>query len=120
MKRGAARGGFQPFIIGPQEVTLTSIDVRGIVIGQRIQIKIEVGWEKPIHWDTGEMEIIIRRDALDGPVVYWSQEACFEKCLLIETYSEAATQANHSYYLGVRSEESRAIMTGPYYLSALI
>lgn len=117
MKQGAARGTFEPFIVGPREVALTSIDIARVVPGQQIQLKLEIGWEKPIHWDTGEMEIIVRRDTPKGPIIYWTQEACYEKCLMIDTYSEAATKDHHSYYLSVRSEESRAVMTGPYYLT---
>ncbi len=119
-KLGAEAGSFQPFAVGEEEIVLTSLVMRQIAAGDRIMLRLEVGWEKPYYWDTGELEIIVRQDRADGPVVYWTLETCFEQARTIDTVTVTGTRPEQLFYLSVRSAEGRARIGGHYSLQGTV
>ncbi|MEF2967953.1 hypothetical protein V3851_19155 [Paenibacillus sp. M1] len=119
-KVGTAAGTFPPFLVRADEIVLTSVTMMHINPGDRLVLRMDVGWEKPIHWDTGEMEFRIRKDTPDGPVIYWNLETCFERAYSMETVTDVGVAPIQHYYLTVRSSESRGIITGPYSLQGSV
>ncbi|MFB9329635.1 hypothetical protein ACFFSY_27170 [Paenibacillus aurantiacus] len=119
-KNGAAAGTFLPFLVGDEEITLTSVLLPDTSPGDRIVLKMEIAWDKPPHWDTGELEVILRRDAPSGPLIYWTLESCFLKARYVESETVQAQGGTQLFYLSVRSKEQRARIIGPYSLQGTV
>ncbi|WP_189018734.1 hypothetical protein [Paenibacillus marchantiophytorum] len=116
----AKEGTFTPFLITDKEVVLTSVIAMHVSPGNRIILQMEVAWEKPMNWDMGEIEIVLRKDAPDGPVIYWTLESCFVSAHTIVEQVEIGENPVHIYYLSVLSSEHRAIIVGPYLLKCTV
>ncbi|WP_314003337.1 hypothetical protein [uncultured Paenibacillus sp.] len=119
-KTGASAGSFAPFPVGKEELVLTSVYMDGLAPNDRIVLKPEIGWAKPVHWDTGELEVMLRENSPDGQVVYWTLETCFEKALTSESCTVRGGKSVKVFYLTVRSSEERAMITGPYSLQGTV
>lgn len=115
-KNEAALGSFTPFVVPEQELSIMNILIPQTVAGDRITLKIEIGWLKPAHLDLGELEVMVRGGATDGPVVYWTQESCMIKARFVETVELTAHGGTESFYLSVRSIAHRAFIVGPFSL----
>ncbi|RCX19786.1 hypothetical protein DFP94_104241 [Fontibacillus phaseoli] len=119
-KVGTAAGTFTPFLVGKEEVILTSVSLMSISPGDRLELRLDVGWEKPIQWESGEIELRIRKDAADGPVIYWKLETCIEKGYTMEKTADTGVYPVQHYYLTACSCDSRAIISGPYSLQGSV
>ncbi|WP_410771907.1 hypothetical protein [Fontibacillus sp. BL9] len=119
-KVGTAAGTFNPFLVGKDEVVLTSVSLMHISPGDRLVLRMDVGWEKSVQWDTGEIEFRIRKDAADGPVIYWTRETCSEKGYTMEKTTDSGVNPVQHYYLTACSSDSRAIISGPYSLQGSV
>jgi hypothetical protein len=111
---GAQLGTFEPFEIGDEEVVLTGLWLDHLDLSSRIMFEIEIGWDKPIYADLGELEIMIRRGDATGEIVDWTQETCFNTAL---TKIDASTEEGapyQNYVLTVKSPGTRARIIGPY------
>jgi len=76
--------------------------------------EIEIGWDRPIHADLGELEIMIRRGDATGEIVEWTQESCFNSALTkIDASTEEGTPYQN-YVLTVKSLGTKARIIGPY------
>lgn len=119
-KSGAASGSYEPFVVGEQEIVLTGVTLQQVSPGDRIVFSIDVNWVKPIHWDMGEMEISLRLGQPDGQVIYWTLETCFAKSRTRESFTWTAEKEETEFYLTVRSVDSRAILSGDYWLEGTV
>ncbi|SFT29326.1 hypothetical protein [Paenibacillus sp. BC26] len=121
-KSSADVGSFEPLLVGPEQLVLTSLQLGSISPGDRLVLRFEVGWENPdiANWDSGEMEILLREDGPDGLVVYWNLESCFMKGRTKEQLTFVGTDPQRRYYLTVRSNDTRARITGPYSLQGSV
>jgi hypothetical protein len=115
-KNEAGLGAFNPFPATDNERAIMRIQIPDSAAGDRITLKIEVGWLKPLHLDLGELEVIVRRGALDGPIVYWTQESCMTKARFVETIETTGSGGPEWFYLAVRSVAHRAYIIGPFSL----
>ncbi|MBB3110234.1 hypothetical protein FHS18_002301 [Paenibacillus phyllosphaerae] len=120
VKNEALAGTYTPFQVGPQEIVLTGIHVPDSAPGDRIQLKLEIGWSKPAYLDLAELEVLLREDTVDGPVLYWTQESCMIKARFIETVTLTAAGGSKIFYLTVRSMEERALISGTYSLQVTV
>ncbi|WP_146241117.1 hypothetical protein [Paenibacillus sambharensis] len=119
-KVGAPAGSFPAFDIGEAEVVLTSVSLFPVDSGERILLRLEIGWEKPVEWDTGELEVAVRHGSKDGPVVYWTTENCFQEAKTTETFAVEASGSAEHFYLTVQSAEGRARIKGPFLLEGRV
>ncbi|MBB3131728.1 hypothetical protein FHS19_006451 [Paenibacillus rhizosphaerae] len=119
-KSGAASGSYEPFVVGEQEIVLTGLTLQHVTPGDQIVLSIDVNWVKPIHWDMGEMELCLRLGQPDGQVVYWTLESCFEKSRTRESFTWTAENGEARFYLTVKSVDSRAILSGDYWLEGTV
>lgn len=119
-KNEAKEGTFPPFPVQEKEIVLTGLLLQKTESGDRISLKIDIGWGKPMHLDLAEMEVLVHRGTEDGPVVYWTQESCMIKARFKETISLRAQSDYELFYLTVRSLEQRAIIHGPYSLQGTV
>jgi hypothetical protein len=111
---GAQFGTFKPFEIGDEEVVLTGLWLDNLERSYRIMFEIEIGWDKPIHADLGELEIMIRRGDATGEIVDWTQETCFNSALTNIDASTVEGAPYQNYVLTVKSSGTRARIIGPY------
>jgi hypothetical protein len=120
-KTEAEKGTFDPIPVTEKELVLTSVSLNNVSPGDRILLKLEVGWDKPLNWDMGELEIMIRKGRADGPIVFLASEACFYFAHTKLEHTERGGGTGHEmYYLTVRSVESRCRITGPYSLEGIV
>lgn len=119
-KSGIAKGSFPPFPVEGQEVVLTSVFLKNIGPDDRIVLRLEIGWDKPLQWDMGELEIMIRMGAPNGPIVFQSTEACFFFANTKLEHTQSGGQPQQIFYLTVRSPESRARIVGPYFFEGTV
>ncbi|RAV01256.1 hypothetical protein [Paenibacillus sp. YN15] len=119
-KTEAKKGEFQPFPVGESEIVLTSVTLSGLVPADRIMLLLEIGWDKPVTWDMGELEVKIRKYSASGPIVYQMTEACFFKAHTRTKYEEGGEAGQVSYFLTVRSPELKARIVGPYSLEGAV
>lgn len=106
-RQEAGAGSFDSFVVGADEIVLTSVTLEGISEGDRVVLAIDVSWLKPLC-DLGELEFFLRRDMPDGPAVYWTLETCFAKARTRESYTLAGDNSMRHFYLTVRSSEQKA------------
>ncbi|MCY9694368.1 hypothetical protein [Paenibacillus alginolyticus] len=116
----AKEGTFTPFLVADKEIILTSVIAMHVSPGNRIVLQMEVAWEKPNNWDMGEIEINLRKDTPDGPVIYWTLESCFISAHTIVEQVEIGENPVQIYYLTVQSSEHRAVIVGPYLLRCTV
>ncbi|MDF2936145.1 MAG: hypothetical protein K0Q90_1518 [Paenibacillaceae bacterium] len=119
-KTEAQKGEFQPFPVGESEIVLTSVTLSGLVPADRVMLLLEIGWDKPLTWDMGELEIKIHKYSPVGPVVYQMTEACFFKAHTRTKYEESGETGQVSYFLTVNSPELKARIVGPYSLEGAV
>lgn len=119
-KVGTAAGTFPPFMVGKEEVILTSVTMMSISPGDLLVLRLDVGWKKPVHADTGEIELRIRKDSPDGPVIYRTLETCAEKAYTMEKVTDTGNVPVQHYYLTACSPDRRAVITGPYSLQGSV
>ncbi|WP_334075751.1 MULTISPECIES: hypothetical protein [Paenibacillus] len=119
-KVGTAAGTFPPFLVGKEEIVLTSVTLMSISPGDRVTLRLDVGWKKPVQWDKGEIELRIRKDTHDGSVIYRTLETCLEKAYTMEIVTETGSVPVQHFYLTACSPDSRAIITGPYSLQGSV
>lgn len=105
--QGAAAGTFDSFVVGAEEIVLTSVTLEGIEAGDRVVLSIDVSWLKPMC-DLGELEFFLRKDAADGPVIYWTLETCYAKARTKESFTLTAEGGMRHFYLSVKSCEQKA------------
>lgn len=117
---GAQHGTFEPFEIGDEEVVLTGLWLDRLDPSYRIAFDIEIGWDKPIYADLGELEIMIRRGDSTGEIVDWTQETCFNSALTIIDASTEEGSPHQNYVLTVKSPGTRARIIGPYLLKGTV
>lgn len=118
---GAEAGSYTPFLVGPKEIVLTSVSLRHIAPGDRVTLRVEIEWRKPIHWDTGDMEVYIREGSPTGEPVYYSIESCFVRARLRDRIVlTGRAPGAQIFYLTVRSAELRAYVSGRYALSGAV
>jgi hypothetical protein len=117
---GAYFGTFEPFIVGDEEIVLTGIWLEKLEPAHRIVLEIEIGWDKPIDVDLGELEITIRKRDLNGEIVEWTQENCYISALTKVDVSTAEDSPYQNYVLTVKSLETRARIIGPYLLKGTV
>ena len=86
----------------------------------RIVLEIEIGWDKPITSDLGELEIMIRKKDLNGEIVEWTQENCFNSALTKIDVSTGEESSFQNYVLTVKSLGTRARIIGPYLLKGTV
>jgi len=115
---GAAAGTFVPFAVGPDEIVLTGVTLEGIVDGDRVILDIDVSWLKPMV-DLGELELIIRRDAPNGPVIYWTMETCYFRARTREECVLSGDSAMRHFFLTARSSEHKAMLAA-YFLGGTV
>lgn len=120
-RTGAGKYEHGPIPVGEKELVLTSVTLSPISQGDKIRLQYIIEWTRPVEWDTGEMEIMIRRGSVEGPIIYWTLETCFgqakHKEVITDTDSSIGVEL---YYLTVRSSEGRAIINGDYFLTGTI
>lgn len=119
-KTGAKKGEFQPFPVGAGEIVLTAVTLSDLVPADRVMLKLEIGWDKPVHWDMGELDIRIRKNSPTGPVLYRMTESCFFKAHTRTKHEEGGETGQVSYYLTVASAEQKARIVGPYGLEGMV
>ena len=119
-KTEALKGQFPPFLISKSEIVLTSVTLRDVMPEDRVELKLTVGWDKPVHWDMGDLEIMIRKGAADGPIIFQAAEACFYRAHTKLEYTESGVSGLQIYYLTVSSAEERARVVGPYSLEGTV
>ncbi|MFM9330888.1 hypothetical protein [Paenibacillus mesotrionivorans] len=119
-KTEAKKGEFQPFPVGASEIVLTSVTLSGLVPADRVLLLLEIGWDKPLNWDMGELDIRIRRNSAMGPVIYQMTEGCFFKAHTRTKYEESGQTGTVSYFLTVASPELKARIVGPYGLEGAV
>lgn len=119
-KTEAKKGEFQPFPVGAEEIVLTSVTLSGLVPADRVVLLLEIGWDKPLIWDMGELDIKIRKYSPAGPIVYQMTEACFFKAHTQTKYENGGEAGQISYFLTVSSPESKARIVGPYSLDGAV
>ncbi|MDR9856671.1 hypothetical protein RJP21_24010 [Paenibacillus sp. VCA1] len=115
---GAAEGSFTPFTVGPDEIVLTGITLEGIADGDRVVLDIDVTWLKPMC-DLGELELILRRDAPTGTVIYWTMETCFARARVREECIVRGEGGMRHFFLTTRSSEHKAMLAA-YYLEGTV
>lgn len=116
-KTGAIRDDYPPFTVGETEIVLTAVTLMDIAPGDTIKLEFLIEWVKPVIWDMGELEIMIRRGAPGGVPVYWTLESCFARAKSKEVFTHYGTEDPvMTYYLCVRSSGQRAIISGDYSL----
>ncbi|MWV46835.1 hypothetical protein GRF59_24810 [Paenibacillus sp. HJL G12] len=107
IKQEAAAGTFDSFVVGADEIVLTSVTLEGVAEGDRIVLAIDVSWLKPLC-DLGELEFFLRKGAADGPVIYWTLETCYAKARTKENYTLIADSGMRHFFLTVKSTEQKA------------
>ncbi|WP_239619310.1 hypothetical protein [Cohnella mopanensis] len=117
---GAQHGTFEPFEIGDEEVVLTGLWLDKLDPSYRIVLEIEIGWDKPITSDLGELEIMIRKKDLNGEIVEWTQENCFNSALTKIDVSTREESSFQNFVLTVKSLGTRARIIGPYLLKGTV
>lgn len=117
---GAQLGSFEPFEVGDEEVVLTGLWLDNLDPSYRIVLEIEIGWDRPIYADLGELEITIRKTDLNGDIVEWTQENCFNYSLTKLDVSTVEESPFRNYVLTVKSLGARARITGPYLLKGTV
>ena len=117
---GAQLGAFEPFIIGEEEVVLTGLWLEHLDPSYRIVFDIEIGWDKPIYADLGELEIRIRRGDAAGEIIEWTHETCFNSALTNIDVSTVEESPYQNYVLTVKSPGMKARMIGPYLLKGTV
>ncbi|CAM4251551.1 hypothetical protein [Paenibacillus tarimensis] len=116
----APAGSFPVFDIGRSEVVLTSVSLFPVNPGEQIMLRMEIGWERPVQWDTGELEVAVRHGSKVGPVVYWTTENCFQEAKTSDSFTVKASGFAEHFYLTVRSAEGRARIKGPFQLEGKV
>jgi hypothetical protein len=120
-RTGAGKYEHEPIPIGEKEIVLTSVTLSPINQRDKIKLQYIIEWTRPAEWDTGELEIIIRRSAVEGPIIYWTLETCFAQAKHKEVVMDTDMSLGvELYYLTVRSAEGRAIINGDYFLTGTI
>ncbi|MDF2927539.1 MAG: hypothetical protein K0R57_6453 [Paenibacillaceae bacterium] len=119
-KTEALKDRFPPFPVSRSEIVLTSVSLNKIGPKDRIVLRMEVGWDKPLHWDMGELELILRAGAVNGPIVFLASEACFYRAHTKLEHVERGGAEHQIYYLSVISMEDRARIVGPYSLEGIV
>jgi hypothetical protein len=117
---GAQLGTFEPFEIGDEEVVLTGLWLDHLDQFCRIVFEIQIGWDRPVHADLGELEIMIRRGDATGEIVEWTQETCFNGTLTNIDVSTVEASLNQNYVMTVKSPGTRARIIGPYLLKGTV
>ncbi|RED76853.1 hypothetical protein [Cohnella phaseoli] len=117
---GAQLGSFKPFEVGDEEVVLTGLWLDNLEPSHRIVLEIEIGWDKPITSDLGELEIMIRKGDPNGEIVEWTQENCFNSTLTKIEVSTGEESSFQNYVLTVKSLGTRARIIGPYLLKGSV
>ena len=116
----APLGSFQPFEINETEIVLTSVVLMHIESMDQVKLQLEIGWDKPVLWDMGELEIMLRKDAPNGNIVEWSLESCFSSAVTKLEHTRTGGAPVQIYYLTVKSPDSRARIVGPYSLKGIV
>ncbi|GAB6991495.1 hypothetical protein [Paenibacillus pini] len=111
---------YTPFLVGAEDIILTAVTLPGISQGDRIVLSINIGWEKPSRWDMGEIEVFIRQNTSDGPILYWSLESCYLKARTRESITLTGNEQMEHFYLIVRSLHQQAIISGDYFLEGTV
>lgn len=119
-KTEAIKGQFDPFLVAKTEIVLTSVSLQKISPTDRIVLRLEVAWDKPLQWDMGELDIMIREGSPNGPVVYTTTEACFYFAHTKLEHTIRSRSGQQIYYLTVSSAEARARIVGPYSLEGIV
>ncbi|NMP08587.1 hypothetical protein [Paenibacillus polymyxa] len=104
-----------PFQVTEQEIVLSTLIIPASEAEGRIVIEVSLAWENPLlNWDIGELDIRLRRNDEQGPVLDWLQDSCYQEGFSELSYEETAQQAEpHVYCLTVQSADRRAVVTGP-------
>ncbi|MDP1511496.1 hypothetical protein L8C07_17740 [Paenibacillus sp. CMAA1739] len=104
-----------PFQVTEQESVLSTLIIPASEAEGHIAIEVSMVWENPLlNWDIGELDIRLRRNDQQGPVLDWLQDSCYQEGYAELSYEETGTQAEpHVYCLTVQSADRRAVITGP-------
>ncbi|QDY83924.1 hypothetical protein FQU75_11280 [Paenibacillus polymyxa] len=104
-----------PFQVTEQESVLSTLIIPASEAEGRIVIEVSMVWENPLlNWDIGELDIRLRRNDQQGPVLDWLQDSCYQEGYAELSYEETGTKAEpHVYCLTVQSADRRAVVTGP-------
>lgn len=112
---------FTPFQVPDFEFPIAQLDLRAIRSGKTIEFEIEIGWGKPIAADLGELEIVLRKHSAQGQEIYRSYEMCHQSAVSLLEHTEPGTETSaEAYVLLVRSVDSKAYLTGPIRLIAIV
>lgn len=112
---------FTPFQVPEFEFPIAQIELRAIRSGKSIEFEIEIGWGKPMAADLGEMEIVLRKHSAQGQEIFRSYEMCHQSAVSLLEHTEPVTEAAaEAYVLLVRSADSKAYMSGPIRLIAIV
>jgi|GEM_PF-964502 len=110
-----------PMLLSTNEVQLTSLTLKQLQPGDRVELMYSLAWEKPGHRDIGEIELTLRRGSPNGPVVSWSEETCYQKAVSTGHHTEiSAATGELTYYLSAASFDQRAIAIGPLVLKGTV
>ncbi|MBE0335671.1 hypothetical protein [Paenibacillus sp. 23TSA30-6] len=104
-----------PFQVTEQESVLSTLIIPANESEGRIVIEVSLAWENPLlNWDIGELDIRLRRNDGQGPVLDWLQDSCYQEGFAELRYEETVEQtAPYVYCLTVQSADRRAVVTGP-------
>lgn len=94
-----------PIEVTNQEIELCSLHLTHLTPGDQIILEAGVGWQKNL--DIGELEIMIRKGSPFGPILYQTEETCFNTTYSVLKYTDSDIQGDtHVYYLTVKSTSS--------------
>ncbi|WP_318628023.1 hypothetical protein [Paenibacillus polymyxa] len=104
-----------PFQVTDQESVLSTLIIPASEAEGRIVIEVSLAWENPLlNWDIGELDIRLRRNDEQGPMLDWLQDSCYQEGFAELIYEETGTQGEpYVYCLTVQSADRRAVVTGP-------
>ncbi|MGQ3478386.1 hypothetical protein [Paenibacillus sp. TY11] len=104
-----------PFQVTEQENVLSTLIIPASESEGRIVIEASLAWGNPLlNWDIGELDIRLRRNDEQGPVLDWLQDSCYQEGFAELSYEEMGKQAEpYVYCLTVQSSDRRAVITGP-------
>lgn len=91
-----------PLQVKEEEVPLVILPIPELAQGDAVQLEVGIDWEK--IWDIGELKIMIRKDQMEGPILFETEETCFMSTYSVLKYTDTnITAASHWYALSVKS-----------------
>ncbi|WP_226001807.1 hypothetical protein [Paenibacillus sp. BJ-4] len=104
-----------PFQVTEQESVLSTLIIPAGESDGRIVVEVSLAWENPLlNWDIGELDIRLRRNDVQGPLLDWLQDSCYQEGFAELRYEESGKQTEaYVYCLTVQSANRRAVVTGP-------